>query len=381
VGGKSAVKIAFVIPTLGPGGAERVASLLCNFWAAQGHGVSLVTFEAASSEPFQDIQDKVAIRRLNAFNSTRSIASLIRTNTRRIVRLRLVLRRLHPDVIVAFMTEAAVIATCAAQGLNVPIVISERNQPDRPGLGPAHRLARRMTYGLADAMVAQTAEIAAWARARFRIPVFVVPNPVSLKQYGAAARRSADDESRLLVSIGRLTHQKGYDILIKSFSALAEQYPGWGLRIYGEGPERGALEGLIKERGLENRIKLPGIRRDVTAALAEASVFVLASRYEGYPNALLEALTCGLPVIATDCPGANAEILAQGNYGMLVPADDDAILTTALHTMMSAPDLRATYSSRAREAVADLDLGRIGQRWLELFEDVIEQRKAEPRRH
>ena len=373
------MNIAFVIPTLGPGGAERVASLLCNFWAAQGHAVSLVTFEAPSSEPFHDIQDKVAIYRLNACNSTCGVASFTRTNVRRIVRLRRVFRRLHPDVIIAFMTEANVIALCAAQGLGVPIVISERNQPDRPGFGRAHRFARRMTYGRADALVVQTTQIGAWAKARFQIPVFVVANPVSPKKKGAETTRFKPENEKQLMSIGRLTHQKGYDILIKSFSALAEQHPRWGLRIYGEGPERACLEELIKGSGLEGRIQLPGLRRDAAAALAEASVFVLPSRYEGYPNALIEALAYGLPVIATDCPGANAEILANGDYGMLVPVDDVAALTAALHSMMSAPNLRAAYSLRAREAVANLDLGIIGRRWLELFGEVIMQRKAEAR--
>ena len=198
------------------------------------------------------------------------------------------------------MTEANVVALWACQGLGVPVVISERNQPDRPGLGKVHKLARRLTYPKAHAIVVQTDAIASWVEARFRIPVHVIPNPVRLDA-GEARREQASVQ--WLMSLGRLTHQKGFDVLIRSFAALASKHPNWRLAIYGEGPDRAYLERLRAESGCENRILLPGLVKDSAGALSKASLFVLPSRFEGYPNALLEALACGLPVIATACPG------------------------------------------------------------------------------
>ena len=140
--------------------------------------------------------------------------------------------------------------------------------------------------------------------------------------------------------------------------------------IYGEGPQRSALTALIKRRQLEQRVALPGLTKDVAGALSDAALFVLPSRFEGFPNALLEALSLGLPAIATECPGASADILGQGTYGKLVPPDDVPALTDALETMMTMPELRATYAARAREALRDYEIAKVSDRWLTLFQSI-----------
>lgn len=358
------MRIAFVIPSLGPGGAERVATLLSNYWVGQGHEVTLVTFEMPGSEPFFALEEGVTVRQLAASAASRGLTGRVGSNFARVSRLRSLLRELRPEIVVAFMTEANVVALWACQGLGVPVVISERNQPDRPGLGQVHQLARRPSYPLARAMVVQTEAIAAWAEARFRIPVHVIPNPVLL---GPSGVRRKQGDVHWLISLGRLAHQKGFDVLLRSFAGLASKHPDWRLVIYGEGPDRSALERLRAESGLEERISLPGLTKDSLGALRQASLFALPSRFEGYPNALLEALAVGLPIVATDCPGGTAEILGDGIHGMLVPPDDVSALTAALDAMMSAPDLREDYASRARPAVAELDIAVVGKRWLEFF--------------
>jgi glycosyltransferase involved in cell wall biosynthesis len=358
------VRIAFVIPSLGAGGAERVASLLANEWSANGHDVTLVTFDTPGTEPFFALDPGVALREIAAFAAERGLTVRLSTNVARVSRLRSLLRELHPDVVVAFMTEANVIALWASQGLGVPVVISERNQPDRPGLGKAHRLARRLTYPMAHALVVQTDFIASWAKARFRIPVHVIPNPVRL---GTGEARREQGDVQWLISLGRLAHQKGIDILIRSFATLAGAHPSWRLVIYGEGPDRAALEQLRADSGCGDRILLPGLVKDGPEALRQASLFVLPSRFEGYPNALLEALACGLPVVATACPGGTVEILCNGVYGMLVPPDDVAAMTAALDAMLSARDLRDAYAWKARRAVTGLDVATVGRRWLDFL--------------
>ena len=340
-----------------------MASLLANDWSASGHDVAIATFDIPGTEPFFTLDPRVALHELAAPAESRGAALRLGNNVARVSRLRSVLRELKPDVVVAFMTEANVIALWASRGLGIPLVISERNQPDRPGLAKVHKLARRLSYSLASAMVVQTEVIASWARARFRIPTHVIPNPVQIGPY----RARDQNDIHQLVSLGRLTHQKGFDILIRSFAALAGKHPKWRLVIYGEGPDRSALEQLRAETGLVERISLPGLTRDSAGVLRQASLFALPSRFEGYPNALLEALACGLPVIATACPGGAAEILADGAYGMLVPPDDVSALTTALDAMMSASDLREDYASKARQSVAELDVATVAGRWLDVL--------------
>jgi len=361
------VRIAFVIPSLGPGGAERVATLLVNYWAGEEHEVVIATFDAPEVEPFFAVDPRVEVRGLSATNATRGLAVRLGTNAARLARLRAVLREVRPDAVVAFMTEANVIAIWAARGLGIPVVVSERNQPDRPGLGRFHKLARRLTYPAATAVVVQSSDIASWARAHFRIPVHVLPNPVLPR---ADSPSHNPGSGHLLVSIGRLTHQKGFDVLVKSFAAIAAKHPDWRLVIYGEGPDRSALERLRLESACAGQIDLPGLAKDSAGPLQQASLFVLPSRFEGYPNVLLEALSHGLPVIATDCPGATGEILAEGAHGMLVPPDDVAAMTATLEAMMSSAELRGSYASKARSAVAGLDVSTVGRRWLKVLAEL-----------
>ena len=363
------MRIAFILPLRGPGGAERVASLLCNWWVEQRHAVELVTFEAEGSEGSYALDERVTLRQIDAFSASGGELMRIRTNLRRLGRIRNALKAFNPDIVVAFTTEANIVALLAALRLGVPVVVSERNQPERPGLGRLTPLIRRQTYPLASAIVVQTDAIAAWAKAHFRVPVHVLPNPVRLTSWWMPVEGHA--EAAEIVAAGRLVRQKGFDILIESFAQIAAAHPGWTLAIYGKGPERASLEAQIRALGLDGRVYMLGVTSDMPGALAKAGLFVLPSRYEGYPNVLIEALAAGRPVIAADCPGATAEILAGGKYGLLVPPEDKWALTAALARIISEPDLRSRLAARAREAVSELDVDIVGRRWLVLFESLI----------
>ena len=356
------MNIAFVIPGLGPGGAERVATLLCESWVGDGHTVTLITFEGEEATPFYRLDQAVALRKLAA--SAGSGSARLLNNVNRVSRLRALLKELRPDALVAFTTDANVISLLVTRGSGIPVVISERNQPDRPGLALVHRLARRFTYPLADAVVVQTEDIASWMRKRFRVPVHTIPNPVRVPD--SRPRRFAADPP-LLIAVGRLTEQKGFDSLIEAFARVVSKHPDWRLVIYGEGSDRTQLEVLRDALSLRDRVSLPGLTKNVETAFAEASLFVLPSRFEGYPNALLEALAAGLPVIATSAPGGACEILENGKYGLLVAPGDATALASALEKMMSDPALRAGYGAQAPKAVAELNVDTIGRRWLDLL--------------
>ncbi len=359
------MRIAFILPTFGAGGAERVASLLCGAWAEEGHAVSAITFEASGAAQLYALDERVTLYQADVLNRSRTLPSRIATNARRLARLRSTLKAFRPEVVIAFTTEANVVALWSALGLGVPVIVSERNQPDRPGLGRLIRAARRLSYPMAAAVVVQSEPIAQWARQRFRVPVHVLPNPVRLQSWQEAPRKHL--AGKRLVAVGRLVPQKGFDLLIAAFAQLAESHPDWTLHIYGEGVERATLEAEIRRLSLAEKIALPGICKDMSTVFAAADLFVLPSRYEGYPNALLEALAAGCPVVAADCPGATAEILEGGKYGVLVEPGSVAALTAALESMMSNEALRGRFAAQAREAVSALEVGSVGRRWLALF--------------
>ncbi len=146
------------------------------------------------------------------------------------------------------------------------------------------------------------------------------------------------------------------------------------MTIYGEGPSRSELEAQVREAGLQARVNMPGFVEGIDAALQSAGLFVMPSRYEGYPNALLEALAASCPTVATNSPGGAAEILGDNEFGMLVPNSDSEALAAALGQMMSRPELRQHYADKARRAVEHLDAAAIGDRWLEVFEGLQEKR-------
>ena len=359
------MRIVFVIPTIGGGGAERVACLLCADWVTQGHSVGMFTFEAPNAPRTYALDDRVMYRAIDARNSDRGLLTRIATNFRRVYRLRLAIKNFAPDIIVAFTTEANVVALWATRGLRIPVIISERNQPDRPGLGIVSRLARRLTYPTAASIVVQTEQIRLWARRHFSVPIHVIPNPVGVARQNRSCASAAS--RKRLVAAGRLVRQKGFDLLIDSFSQIARRHPDWTLYIYGEGPDRPALQRQISVLGLNGQVILPGFEFDFHRVLAEADIFVLSSRYEGYPNVLIEALAAGCAVVATNCPGATGEILRDGHYGLIVANESVGDLAAGLNRMLSDETLRGSYARRAPEMVRQL--GGVGKLWLSLMAD------------
>ncbi len=172
--------------------------------------------------------------------------------------------------------------------------------------------------------------------------------------------------------MGRLGSEKGFDVLINAFGAIAHRNPDWELVIYGEGAERQNLENLIRTKGLESRIRLPGKTDNPAQQLANADIFVLSSRYEGFPNVLLEALASNLCVVATDCSPSVHEILQQGEFGLVCETENETDLQRQLSKAIEDPELRAQYSSSARNAVARYDIDRVGAVWTQLIGELAE---------
>jgi hypothetical protein len=198
--GERLMRIAFIIPKFGIGGAERVGSLLCNAWVAAGHRVTAITFEAKGVKPAFALDPRVAVCQTDALNTSDKALLRMTMNVRRLSLLRDALKELRPEVIVAFTTEANVVALWAAVGLDIPVIISERNQPERPGLGRWREIARRLSYPFAAGIVVQTEAIADWARQRFSVPIEVLPNPIHPSTYWSRASRRL----RTAIQIGRL---------------------------------------------------------------------------------------------------------------------------------------------------------------------------------
>jgi glycosyltransferase involved in cell wall biosynthesis len=373
------MKIAFVIPAMTAGGAERVAATLSNEWQKAGHAVQLVMFEAPEQKSHYELRPGVDVARLNAVGTNRATVVRVLNNARRIAMLRRHLSAFVPDVTVSFMTSTNILTLLASAGAAWPTVVSERVHVPAHAFERVLRPLRRWVYPRADALVVQTQAMKDWAREQLGVAADVIPNPVDVDRFRQAPGAAADNARERLVAIGRLDPQKGFDLLIEAFANAAGRLENWDLVIYGEGEQRSRLEALIKKFGMEGRISLPGIVRDMPAVYARATAVVHPTRYEGYPNVIAEALAAGKPIIATDCPGGTSELLADGRFGVLIPADDGGALERALVDTLSSRERLAQLGSAARSADTLHRPAQIADRWISLFQRAIAARHGKAR--
>jgi glycosyltransferase involved in cell wall biosynthesis len=185
--------------------------------------------------------------------------------------------------------------------------------------------------------------------------VQAIPNPVPPSEASAA-----DPDAKVVIAAGRLNLQKGFDLLIPAFAAVARRHPDWRLRIYGSGPERARLQAQIDELGAGEQIALLGRSERLGEAMAEASIFALSSRWEGFPMVLLEALGAGLAVVSFDCPTGPRDIIRDGREGALVPAENVDAFAAALEALIDDPSRRRAFAEAARRRAGDFDVAAVG---------------------
>lgn len=366
------MRIVFLIATLGRGGAERVAVTLANQWTKDGHEVHLVTLDRDGDKAAYCLRESIGISNLALAGTSRGLVGAVSANIRRMRVLKRIVKKLRPDVVVSFMLEMNVLIALASVGESWPLVISERIHPQHHPVGVAWDLLRRWFYGRADAVVAQTQDIATWLRRATGARVYVIPNPIDRTAFQLANGVSRRPRKTLL-SVGRLHRQKGHDIAIEAFAGA--ELPEWDMIIAGDGPERQSLERKIVSLGMQKRISLIGEFVDVASLYAAADAVVHGARYEGYPNVVLEALAAGKPIISTDAPGATRELLENGRYGVLVPPDDTSALANAMRTTLSDKEKLASLARSAADRATENDVVRIAPVWIDLFSKVIGERQ------
>lgn len=352
------------------GGAERVACTLANAWSSRGDQVTLMPTFSGRGECFYQLSADVRLVYL---------ADLVPTQKRSLVnqfaRLRALRRFIaseRPDVIVSFLSNVNVAAVVASVGLDIPVVICERTDPFVMAIPRLLRLACRFTYPLADALMVQTNAVATkyalsgWDSRRIR----VVPNPIPRQMRDLQHHGNIGGRKRL-IAVGRMDEGKQFGMLIKVFASLSRHHPNWSLRILGDGPLRPVLQQQIVDLGLEERVKLAGRTANIGVELADADIFVMSSAYEGFPNALLEAMAVGLPCITFDCPSGPREMSMEGKVALLVPLNDEQALAHAMERLMLDADLRQALGRRARASVIErFSLDKVLVQWDSLFKEV-----------
>jgi glycosyltransferase involved in cell wall biosynthesis len=362
--------IVIVIAGLGAGGAERVISLIAGDWVARGHLVSLVSFDEPGAPIFHAFDPRIRLVRLGVRAARGRLAGMHAT-VRRLRALRRELDDLSPDIVISFLTKINVLTLLASLGTGRPVIVSERNNPHMQQANHLWAWMIALLHWRADGIVMQTQASLECLRAAARRRACVIPNPITISPIAGPARGGF-----VLAAVGRLTWQKGFDLLIKAFAHVADRHPDWQLVIWGEGDARPALERQIVDEGLSGRITLPGNSASPDVWTGQADAFVMSSRYEGFGNALCEAMAAGLPVVSFDCDYGPGEIIDSEENGVLVPKGDVEALAAALDRLMANADLRARLGLAARTVAARFDPSTIVERWDEIVASVLASRST-----
>lgn len=376
--------IALFVASLRGGGAPRQTVSLANAFAVRGHVVHLVVIQSGGSlrtavfPHIRLVRLESPLLRLPLVRSYRrlqvavSVPSLVRY-----------LRHERPDVLVSAASHvhrAAIWARCLAR-TETRLVLRASNHLSRSAWNtrrwprPLLPVFARLFYPWADGFIANSEGIADDLSRVAGIPrerIAVIPNPVVTPELEERAGAPLDHpwfrtgQPPVVLGVGRLTTAKDFPVLLYAFAKVRARRMV-RLMILGEGKRRGELTALAERLGIAGDCELPGWKENPYPYMASSAVFVLSSAWEGLPNALIEAMACGCPVVSTNCPGGASEILEGGAYGPLVPVGDAAALATAIESVLDRPPDRERLQTRARDYRAD----GVAERYLEVLLGVI----------
>jgi glycosyltransferase involved in cell wall biosynthesis len=363
--------IALIIHSLAGGGAERVVSLLANHWAEQGRDVVIITLDVEQNDAYP-LDPRVRRIGLDFMRASIFPWQGVFNNFFRIRALRRALQTMDAPIPVSFTDKMNIVAVLACRGMEPGLTICERTDPRHQQLGRVWSWLRRRCYPRCRALVVQTEDVRTWVRGWLPgRPIHVIPN--AAPAVSADARSATESEAKRIVSVGRLSREKGHDLLIAAFLRIAPKYPAWRLTICGDGAERANLDTQRQQLGLQDRVELPGWIRDPGEVLRKAELFVLPSRYEGFPNALLEAMAAGLACVSFDCESGPREIIRHAENGLLVPAEDVGELANAMERLITDTDLRCKLGKAARHVSQRFSQDRFFRQWDAVLEGAEER--------
>lgn len=368
------MNLLLLIHSLGSGGAERVLSTLANYWAGKGWQITVVTMTSEASD-FYQLDSRVSRIALNLAKDSPNPVFALLNNLKRVVAVRRVLRSLRPDAAVAMMSTANIMLALSSMGIRDLVTVgSERTHPPNAFTQQFWNRARRFSFRYLSSVVALSQQSADWLSEHTSAKhVAVIPNaaiwPLPLQEPVITPTPKPPNTYRLL-TVGRLSNEKGFDILIKAFKALADDFPNWHLFIVGDGSDRQTLQQQIDSGGLTHQVKLPGRCGNLEQWYESADLYVLTSRFEGFPNTVVEAMSHGLPVVSFDCTTGPREIIRPGVDGTLVAPQSSHELEVALRDLMMDHDKRERYARQAIEVRSRFALERVVGQWENLFQEL-----------
>lgn len=363
------MKIYFHIASLGNGGAERVIANLSSEFAMHGHEVTIVTCVDLESE----YKVNESVKRYKLFRDDDGKTFL--RHIKRIFRLRKMILKDNPDVIISFMADSNIRAIFATLFLQTKSIYSVRNVPEiEYGSSFWFTMITRFLFKCANGGVFQTQAAKEWFPKSIQKKSTIIYNPINNSFF----KINRSPIPGKIIACGRLSKEKNHKMLISAFSHVVKIHPKCKLYIYGIGELHDELQRQIEVLNLLENVFLMGRTSCVEETLKEAEIFVLSSDFEGMPNALMEAMAVGVPCISTDCPcGGPRALLESGRNGVLVPVKDERAMTQAIIDLLDDKRRKMTYSENAKAATINFTQEKIYQQWLAYIKSLMREQSLE----
>lgn len=359
-----------MVSSLRAGGSERVITRLANDFIEHGAEIHVLTLDDDHDPPAYPLHAGVTLHRLGLERHSNGLMAALLANSGRFRAVKRELSRIQPTVVLSFGTVCNVLAALSRSG-RWSTIVSERLVPGAYVESPIWSRLRKYAYRRANLHVTQTDWVAEWSNREWpQLPTRIIPNPVDVP----VTVRPIRDREDVIVCVGRMTYEKGHDILLRAFAVIAPFVPGWRLRLIGDGPLRQQYEALVEELEIASRVDFLGLQSNVTEHLEQCKLFVLPSRNEGFPNALLEAMAMGCAVIASDCPVGPPEILKHGG-GRLFKSESVASLSSMLQEATS-PEVLCDLAESARSNVLRFESSQVLAQWRSLWQPSAQHSSA-----
>ncbi len=340
------------------GGIERALVVLANYFSDCGYKITFLS--CLKGNHFYSLNNQIQLIELKYIHKGGLLSGLI-FYPRLICFIREQVKKANPDFVLAFGDQFSPMVLLALYGTKYPIYISDRTSPDYKFNFPIPQL-KKWLYPKSAGFIAQTQRAADYKLKQFnnKLNIKVLPNAIrDIKLYPEIKRE------KIILYVGRFAWEKGPDRLIRAFAGINERL-GWQLHMAGSGPLLIPMQQLSKELGIENEIRFLGSIKDVDLLYAKASVYVLPSKLEGFPNALCEAMSAGLPVLCFDCI-PHEEIITNGITGIVVPDSNLSQLSNELVKLMNNEDLRIKMGTEAKCICQNLKVEYIGKQVAEFI--------------
>lgn len=351
--------LLFVAPHIGYGGAEKNFIGIANYAAECGYNVYLLTEEGRQN--VRAIHPSI-IQMKASINST---ANLLEKYVQAVKEIKKAIKKSEADVVVSFIEFWRSASVLATRFMRTKCVVSERVDPYTRS-GKYNRIIFAI-FSMADGYVFQTKQARDFFSKRVRNRAVVIPNPVFKED---VLQEYTGEKKNIIVSIARLDlKQKRQDLIIMAFDLIKEEFPGFDLYLYGDGCDKEIIEKQIEELKLQDRVILKGVTDNVFQSLGEAKIMVMASDYEGIPNAIIESMCVGVPVVSTKCSPGGAEFLIDnGINGLLVERDNVEELAGGIRKLLQDESLYERVKENGFNIKKKLDSDIILPKWIEYFE-------------